>query len=102
MVIKFTSHPDVVEDMIVISRYLLTEFQSVPAVYTERLIALIDLPYVGVEDESIRAKPFDGFPVEAFVVLVALHGVLVEAIFWRTLESCVCEQTMGVLNFDLT
>lgn len=81
---------------------MLTELSPVTTVDTEGLVAFVDLPDGGVEDETVGAKLDFGYSIDALVVFVALFVVLILTVLFRAPEfgsnckadrltfSCVC------------
>lgn len=68
----------------------LTRFRAVTAIHVEGLVASVDdLPVGGVEDQTVRAELLHRLALEALVVLVTLHRILVQVVLGvRALEGC--------------
>lgn len=68
---------------------VLTQFRPLSAVNVEGLVALVHLADGLVKDEAVRAQLLCGHTVDALVVFVALHSVLVLIILGvrRALEA---------------
>lgn len=65
---------------------ILTQFYSVAAVNIEWLIAFVDFPNRGIENQTIRAQPFSDTSIVTFIEFVALDGILVLPILTGAFE----------------
>jgi hypothetical protein len=72
--------------MMLIKCVFLTELGSVSTVNTEGLVAFVDLPDCGVENETVGAKLDFGYSINTFVVFVALSVVLILTVLFRASE----------------
>lgn len=72
--------------MVIIKFVFLTELGSVSAVDAEGLVALVDLPDGGVENETVGAKLDFGYSINTFVVFVALSVILILTVLFRAPE----------------
>lgn len=68
----------------------LTEIGTFATVHAERLVALVYFSVQRVEDQSVRTQFCRHHAVFALVEFVALHRILVLAVFFGTLELAIC------------
>lgn len=53
---------------------------TISAIHIEGLVALVDLPYQGVEDQAVGTQLLCGLSIDALVEFITLDGILVLSI----------------------
>lgn len=76
--------------------YVLTELKTVSAVDVEIVVARLALVAEGVENKAVGAEPFLRDAVVAFVVFIALAGVLEGAVLLGAGELLGCCESCGL------